>query len=506
MNINHCRILASRASKYWRRVFSLGSTALLLPCSAIAQETLPPDTASYGSADLTAVVERAIASNPEVQAAWHAFQAAGHDTEIARGGYLPRVDVNAGVGLENRSDDDRGSYDTDYAELSLRQMIYDGFATRSQVEKLDRAELVRYYELLGTSENTALEAARAYLDVKRHRDLVKLGRDNYERHRRVYRQIDERTRSGAGRGVDLQQIQGRLALAESNLLTEASNLHDVSARYQRLIGELPPATLAEAPDFEARLPKDVSQALIMAYEGSPDFHAAIEDIAASRAEREAARSRFHPRLDLVARTGTYQGEDYSGDFIEDDGRESRSSIGLVASMNLYRGGSDLASFRAASDRVEQAVSLRRKACVDLRQTTQIAYNDTRRLREQLAYLNNHRQSTDRVRGAYRQQFDIGQRSLLDLLDIENEYFEASRVHVNARYNVSLADARTLAAMGRLLQVLDLRRDDLPTLAELGSDGVEIDPETVCPPTGARQYSLDDLIASDTSSLDPFPVD
>ncbi|WP_141321953.1 TolC family outer membrane protein, partial [Halomonas halmophila] len=385
----------------------------------------------------------------------------------------------------------RGSYDTEYAELTLRQMIYDGFATSNQVENLEKAELVRYYELLGASENAALEVTRAYLDVQRRRELVELARGNYQRHKRIYDQIRERVQSGAGRGVDLQQVQGRLALAESNLLTEASNLHDVSARFQRLVGELPAASLAEAPTFDGQLPDDVSQALRLAYEGNPDFHAALADIQAKRARRDAAKAAFHPNLDLVARTGTYLGSDSGGSFVGDE-HQSRSSIELVASMNLYRGGSDLASFRAASERVEQTISLRRKACVDLRQTTQIAFNDTQRLRDQLEYLREHRRSTNQVRGAYRQQFDIGQRSLLDLLDVENEYFEASRAYVNALYDVKIADARTLASMGQLLATLEVRRDNLPSLADLDSEGVKADPDTVCPAVGARQYTMEEL--------------
>lgn len=454
---------------------------------------LPPGTASSGAADLRQVVRQAVNTNPEVAAAWNGFQAAGHDLDAARGGYLPQLDVSAGVGLEDREYDGQGSYDTDFAELTLNQMLYDGFATRSEVEQMDRAELVRYYELLGASEDTALEATRAYLDVQRYRELVRLARDNFRQHEAVYEQVEARTQAGAGRGVDLQQISGRLALAESNLLTEASNLHDVSARYQRLIGELPPESLAAAPTFDARMPDDVSQALSLAYEGNPDFHAAIENIAARRAERDGRESTFHPRLDLVGRTGTYRGSDSGGGFIGDD-RQSRSSIELVASMNLYRGGSDLASYRAASDRIEQATNLREKACVDVRQTTQIAYNDAQRLRDQLDYLDEHRQSTGRVREAFQQQFDIGQRSLLDLLDIDNEYFEASRAYVNAEFDVALADARTLASTGQLLETLEVRREGLPTLADLGSDGLDSDPSSVCPAEGARQYTLEELTA------------
>ncbi|WP_170214885.1 TolC family protein, partial [Halomonas halmophila] len=84
---------------------ALGSVAFLLPVNGVAQQQLPPDTASAGSATLQSVVKQAITSNPEVQAAWNGFQAAGHDAEAASGGFLPQLDVTAGVGIEDREND-----------------------------------------------------------------------------------------------------------------------------------------------------------------------------------------------------------------------------------------------------------------------------------------------------------------------------------------------------------------------------------------------------------------
>ncbi|TDN98447.1 TolC family outer membrane protein [Halomonas ventosae] len=472
---------------------ALGASLALLPLASAVAQSLPAGLTAPGSSDLHQVVQQAITTNPEVQAAWNGFRASGNDIGVARGNYLPSVDVSAGIGREGRELDGRGRYDTNYAEVTITQMLWDGLATANEVERLDRAQLVRYYELLGTSEDIALQATRAYLDVQRYRELVYLAQQNYADHMQVFNQIEERVASGAGRRVDLEQISGRLALAESNLMTEAANLHDVTARFQRIVGHLPAENLAPAPQMNERLPADVNRALEMAFQGNPEFHAAIENIQASRAERRGTRSAFQPRLDLRGRTGTYKNNDGNYDMVANGEQRNRHTIELVASMNLYNGGSDLASFRAASDRVEQAINQREKACVDVRQTTQIAYNDTQRLREQLRYLNEHRQSIDRVRGAYAQQFDIGQRTLLDVLDSENEYFEASRAYANAQYDVALADARTLAAMGQLMQTLEVRRDDLPTLAELGSDGVELDPDTVCPARGPQGFTLSDFI-------------
>ncbi len=461
------------------------TTLACLPLTVLAQ-SLPATLYAPGTTDLSSTIQQAIVTNPQVNASWANFSASGSDIRVAQGGYLPSIDVSAGVGRQDQQNDGRGSYDSDFAELTLTQMVFDGFATRSEVERLDRARLVAYFELLGASEEVALDAFRTYLDVLRYRELVSLAQDNYREHQRVFAQIEERALSGAGRGVDLEQISGRLALAESNLMSEASNLHDVTARFQRIVGALPAQNMTPAPSLAAELPTDVSQAIELAFQGNPEFHAAIENIAVQRAEREGARAAFMPRLDIQGRTGTNNQDDAVG------GRRDEHSIQLVASMNLYRGGSDYAAFNAPTTRIEEADSQRETACTNVRQTTQIAYNDTQRLNEQLEYLNEHRQSIDRVRGAYQQQFDIGQRTLLDVLDSENEFFEASRAYANAQFDLTLAQARTLAAMGQLMQTLQVARDDIPSLDELGYEDISSRAEMACAVDGPRGFTLEDF--------------
>ena len=100
--------------------------------------------------------------------------------------------------------------------------------------------------------------------------------------------------------------------------------------------------------------------------------------------------------------------------------------------------------------------------------------------EQQRYMGQHRLSTEKSREAYRQQFDIGQRTLLDLLDSQNEYFEATRAHINARYNQVAAQARTLAGMGQLVTALGVNREDVPSAQDAGQDRDRIDPAELCP--------------------------
>jgi outer membrane protein, adhesin transport system len=110
-------------------------------------------------------------------------------------------------------------------------MLFDGFATREDVRALGFTKLNQYYELQRASEEVALEAAQAYLDTVRYQQLVKFAEENYVFHREVFGKIDERTSGGVSQGVDLDQASARVALAESNLLTEMTNLHDVQARF-----------------------------------------------------------------------------------------------------------------------------------------------------------------------------------------------------------------------------------------------------------------------------------
>ncbi|MCL2161090.1 MAG: TolC family outer membrane protein, partial [Betaproteobacteria bacterium] len=440
---------------------------------------------------------KAVTNNPEVQARWHGYLAATAERDVARGGYLPRIDLNAGIGHRWRKDPKQSSDDWNYggAGLDLRQMIYDGFATSSEVKRMNYTRLMRYYELLDASEETGLEVVRAYADVQRQRELVEHAKANYAAHKQLHDRLNERTGAGISKRVDLDQATGRLALAESNLLTELSNLHDVSARYQRLVGDVPPDTMPPiAADFNnVQLPENVVAALNVAYVSNPGFNAAIENVRASLSNRDVARSNYHPKLDLRASTGV----DRNINNIDPDtnsaglkGNRRESSVELQLNFNIFRGGSDAARVRQASQEIEQARDLREKACRDLRQTLSIAYQDTRSLNEQLVYREQHFTMTEKARNAFRDQFNIGQRTLLDLLDTENEYFVSQRAYTSARYDLLVAQARTLAGTGQLLRTLGVVREDLPTPKEIGQDRETVSPADMCPADAPVQVEVE----------------
>jgi adhesin transport system outer membrane protein len=433
------------------------------------------------------VAQQAVLNSPEVRARWHAFQEASEEVGVARGGFLPRVDATAGKGKEKLDQPSAGINDKNYTRhghvLSLNQMLFDGLLTYNEVKRAGRARLVRYFEFLDASENVALEAARAYLDVVRFRYRVHLAEKNYIEHRIAFEQLKRRAESGVGRRVDVEQAGSRLALADVNLTTESANLHDVTARFTRIVGEAPPPVLFMPGLLSRGAPTNMDAALQVALEHNPGLRASIENSEAAQYDLAARRSAFSPKVELRARN------DSANNVLGVPGDRSNNVVEAVVTYNLFNGFSDVYRNRQFAERKNIALDQREKACRDMRQTLSIAYNDIGRLNDQLSFIGIQVSLVEKTRDAYRDQFNIGQRSLLDLLDTQNELFNAQLAQVNADVDVSLAYVRSYAGMGRLLEKLKLKQVD-PDGAPGQDEMTKPQLNELCPPIVPTASAVD----------------
>jgi adhesin transport system outer membrane protein len=437
-------------------------------------------------------VETAVSSNPEVTARFNAYRASVDAVDVARAGYLPQLNATASVGHDNNHYGDGSNFTQSLARhqagLNLTQLLWDGLGTKNDVARFGHDRLSRYFELIDTTEQTSLEAARAHYDVQRYRRLVQLAEDNYVQHRYAYLQILSRVKAGVGRGVDLEQAGARVALAESNLTTEVANLHDVTARYQRIVGVAPPKDLPTIAMLRVNIPASSAEAMDTAVRQSAAVSASIESLRSARSIVDGRRSVYQPRLEARLRGDV--GKNVNG--LQDQTRTTTAEI--VLNWNLFNGGADQARIREQTNLLSQASDLRDKACRDTRQTTAIAYNDTRKLVDQLTYLDRNTLAIEKARDAYRQQFDIGQRSLLDLLNAENELYTARRAYANAEYDLGFAYARTHAAMYQLGAQLGVSRVDNTANDASGWEQGE-DAPTRCP------VIVTEVMTTDHSELD-----
>lgn len=402
---------------------------------------------------LPQAMQQALDVHPEIQAGVNNRLAADYQLKAAQGGYLPKVDLLGGYGREGTDNTTTraGSGSNDWetlnrgeSSLRLQQMVFDGFATSSEVGRQQATVNSRAYSLLGTSERTALTVAQVYLDVLTRREFVQLAEDNLRNHERIFDQIRLRTERGVGRTADRDQAEARLAQARNNLITEQTNLADAQVNYLSAVGQMPDQLERPAP-FMAMLPADLNEARQQMLENSPILRSAESDIVAAEKQYDTAKSTFYPRFD--AELGRSADNDIDGQ----NGHSNEWQAMLRMRFNLYAGGSNKADLESKAYQSNQALDIRNNALRVLNEELGLAWNAQNNANAQVPIAQKYVDYSTSVRSAYQQQFSLGERTLLDLLDSENELFNASRRLAEIKNIQLFTQYRIKATMGELLK-------------------------------------------------------
>ncbi|HAJ29183.1 MAG TPA: hypothetical protein DCL32_03325, partial [Gammaproteobacteria bacterium] len=324
---------------------------------------------------------------------------------------------------------------------------YDGFSTAAFVKQQEAGLSATTQRLATTLENTALRSAQAYLEVLRRDQVVALAQVNLAQHDETLLKIEERFESGVGTKVDVVQTKGRRAQSKSSVLLSEKDAQNGRVEFYRVVGESPREL--SLPVRPKGLPETLEQAVQLAFRNNPQVKAAQFDLEASQSARKQLLGGYHPRVDLAL--GATRNDDMDGS----PGANDDETAVIKMSYNLYRGGADRAKMKEAIARIngaEQAlIALRRSITQDV----SILWNDLEDLSIRIEYLQLHVTSTEEVLAVYLEQLAIGKRTLLDVLDIQNELFRARSGLVSAEFQLRLAEYRLLATGGQFLGSMGL---------------------------------------------------
>ncbi|HLD66740.1 MAG TPA: TolC family outer membrane protein [Pseudomonas sp.] len=401
---------------------------------------------------LSEAIQNTLDNHPEIQAGVNSRLSSNEEVKVAKGGYLPTVDLLVGYGREKtdspstRAQGDHHTESLTYrdAELRLRQMLFDGFNTPNEVARTEAVVNARAYRVLGTSESLALRTVEVYLEVLKRRELVSLAQNNLQAHLRINDQIGMRNERGVGSAADLDQSEARRALAENNAYTEQVNLADAEASFFSAVGRMPDE-LEPPASLKGQLPTDLGQARQAVIDNNPFLKSAQADVQAAEKQYEIAKSPFYPRFDLELATS-------ADDNIQgDEGHSNSWRAAVVMNYNLFNGMRDKARLQSTSYQVNESMDIRNNALRLLNENVALAWNAMENARLQTPKARDYAEYTAKVREAYQQQFGLGQRTLLDLLDSENELFTANRRYTEVRYTEEYSMYRVTAAMGELLR-------------------------------------------------------
>jgi adhesin transport system outer membrane protein len=411
-------------------------------------------SAASSAETLKEIVTFAVETHPQVLSAVHRKDAADSAKDAAFGGYLPRIDLIVGGGHERSKNPTTLATTPDWVKLPryqetviLNQMLWDGLGTRSEVARRQAISDSSAHRLYGTSSEIALETIDAYMDVLKNNDFVRYAKENLAAHQKTYDQVKLRADRGVGRRADLEQIEARLALAISNVSSAESTLRDSEIAYKKVVGKDPVnLTRPAVPE----IPASVDEAVRLGQQNHPILKSAFSDIESAQAQRGIAKSFYSPRLELEASFSNNRDMDGV------PGPNRDRMVMMFLKWNLFRGGFDLNRNKETAKQINEAQEIARNTHRQVEAAVRLAYNAYATARDRLPSLERYVKASDATRVAYAQQFNIGQRTLLDMLDAENEYFTSRTTQLNGQFIEMTARYRVLNAMGALLATLDVK--------------------------------------------------
>lgn len=431
------------------RVFGIALTAAMAPVWAVTLEE---------------AVGQAVNSNPAVLNAGANARASVFDLRGARAGYYPTLDFDAGYGPEyvnskqlNLAGNDHDTMDRRDAGLTARQLLWDGFATRSEVERRVALLNASEHSLSDTQEAIAFRAAESFLDVMRASELVTLASDNVATHEKVLGNVEAKSSSGVGSRADVEQALARLALARSILTAREGALRESESRYERVIGNMPiglvkpgrqPSGLTSPEGVDqSQLSSAISSSTDQAMGDHPAVLQSEAEADAADAEIRLARAAYQPTVNLE---GRYRRDDNIAGV---KGTRNSEAIMVVARWNLFNGGADKAAELAAVERKTAASDLVDDTKRAVTENVEIAYKARAFTESRIKYLEQHVNASTATLQSYRAQFELSRRTLLDLLNAENELFNARSNLASGLFEDLVNQYFVEASKGRLTQSL-----------------------------------------------------
>lgn len=412
----------------------------------------------YSAAALTLrdAIAVAVQSNPQISQAAQNREATEFELRQAKGLFLPSVDLETSAGadlLDNATRRALGEDDNTLAPaqvgVTITQKLFDGgnraAELRRQAARVDGAS----FRVLERSEYIALQVAKSYIEYLLQARIVRVSEQNISFHQKILGDISASIKGGALTEADRQQAEERLLGATARYKQAREDLEASKIDFFKLVGK-PLAAPAMPPSMSAAIPKTLDVAIDLARSNNPQIHMARADVDAADALVDKARANYLPEVDLEG--SARAGHDVDGV----DGRTTELGARVVAKWNLYRGGIDTANEQEQIRRASEGRYALHEVYREVEDAVRTSWNRRIMQLDLEKTLRSQAATDDKLVSSYRQQFRVGQRSLLDVLDAQNTRVNTDILAMTSQYAVIFADYRLLAATGKLLSTLNLK--------------------------------------------------
>lgn len=396
-----------------------------------------------------------VLSHPQTEAVSNNRRATDEELKQAKALYLPSIDLRADTGPEyiNEDPDDGTEFDESQwrssASLTLTQMLFDGMETHYENERQKWRVRSASHRVRETAEFLGLDVVEAYLEVLRQRELLAIAQENTKQHTDISGQIGDASSAGRSTQADVEQTNARLAAARAQEANVRQALRTAEANYIRSVGDMPQPDLQRPNEPDSILWDDVEEQVKMTLTQSPTLDTYEADVNVAEAEREGTGSTLYPQVDLQLNGNA--GNNLSG--VEGDA--TGASALVVVNWNLYRGGGDIARTREFVYRHAQTKNQRNNAARSVENDVRQTWASMVAAQERAEEFRQQAEANAMVVQAYKDQFNLDRRTLLDVLDSQNEWFVSRSNAINNEYLRLFAVYRLAALEGKLLPSLSV---------------------------------------------------
>jgi len=432
--------------EYKKTRFALAPGALILSLALASQAQ---------AIDLREAVQAAVNDNPEINQAAQNRAAIEEERRQAQGLYGPRISVEGSAGvrrLENATRRALGiASNTLYpieGDLLAEQVLIDFGRNRAELSRQAARTDAAALRVEERSEFVALNVSRAYIDYLLQQRIVAASQDNLSFHDRLVGDLREGVARGSISVADQQQAEERLQAARARLTEAMEEQENAAIAFHRVSG-VPIGVATMPPEIGPNLPPNLDNAVDLARDNNPRVLEALADLDAASAQIDAARAELAPRVSAEGRIRI-------GDDIDGFRGRTEDYLGrIVVRWTLFSSGINQARVREAASRESEQRFRLDQAGRDAEADVRTAWNRLESQTRLVGELEQQSRVSDDLLLSYREQFNVGRRSLLDVLDAQNTRYNVQVQAETARLAQLFAQYRVLAASNRLLESLDI---------------------------------------------------
>lgn len=394
-------------------------------------------------------MDEVLSTHPVVMERLHNYRATLEDLRTTEAQYLPTLDYSATIARDRTDSPSTGfisrSLNSYEHSLQLTQNLFNGFGTRYEADYNKARILAAANHYIENANDAALNFTNAYINVLKTRDLLCIAKANVRFNEEIHTKVNKLYTAGTTTRSEAEKADTSLSLAKSNHVVAKNNLDDALFTLERVLGR--PVTANEIADarFSGTVPSSLEEMKEYARAHNPSVLVNDYNLKAAQAQRDLAYKNYYPKIDAFAR------QSWGNNLGGLTGTDERMKLGLTLSYNLYRGGADQSQIQKNLSKLFQERETKRETVRKLDEQGELSWSAKNYLSEQLDHLKRYETTSAKTLELYQKEYDLGRRTLLDLLVAQNDHVAAQSQIVRAENDLLFAHYRILDAMGSMVQ-------------------------------------------------------